>query len=470
MKLKSKKAVEYFPLVDEDTEFAKHHHYWCMFSNDLSAISDDSWSYAMCQGCTYMYHVVCLGQKDHRQRIGHNIIVLDERDGTKTCVLQCGRCSGGGKIGMITMRCLACGKVGDRCGVFKHPEKSELTGVEEAQNEEKLLEGWNDASKLIFRCMNCKRACHFDHLPKPAEPDQEASESTTKTSMDQDESMRIDTDPPVPDTSDTRNGVATENGQPKRPDVLENYTSDGYWACNECFEHRDKKVDVVLGWRSINSTSAFPEDVPEVFTREYLVKFEEESYARATWVPATWLAGISYVMKANFDSKKFDAIGSPEDVILEAWLCPDIIFDVRYDDDITREQKKFRSEAAELEAISQVTSALCKWQKLQYEESMRPVYRVNVATWENPPAEDSHLWPHFKAAYAEYVRGNWIHRPNYRGKKLPYADLSKSEDVIQAEFGHRLELKEQPKWVEGGEMFDYQIEGMKYVTLITFLP
>lgn len=53
--------------------------------------------------------------------------------------------------------------------------------------------------------------------------------------------------------------------------------------------------------------------------------------------------------------------------------------------------------------------------------------------------------------------------PNYRGKKSPYADLSKREDVIQAAFGHRLEKKEQPVWIEGGKMFDYQLEGMKYI-------
>jgi len=51
--------------------------------------------------------------------------------------------------------------------------------------------------------------------------------------------------------------------------------------------------------------------------------------------------------------------------------------------------------------------------------------------------------------------------PNYRGKKIPYADTKKSENVIQAEFGRRLEKKEQPEYIEGGEMFEYQLEGMK---------
>ena len=84
-----------------------------------------------------------------------------------------------------------------------------------------------------------------------------------------------------------------------------------------------------------------------------------------------------------------------------------------------------------------------------------------AATWETPPKEDSPYWPDFKAAYDEYVRGNWIHMPNYRRTKIPYANTSKSEDVIQAEFGHRLEKKEQPEYIEGGKMFEYQLEGMK---------
>ena len=92
-----------------------------------------------------------------------------------------------------------------------------------------------------------------------------------------------------------------------------------------------------------------------------------------------------------------------------------------------------------------------------------PKQDLTVATWEEPPPEDSPRYPAFKAAYEEYVRGQWTTKPNYRGQKSPYADVEKAEDIIQAEFGHRLEMKEQPQWLEGGKMFDHQLEGMKYV-------
>ena len=316
-KPRQKKAKEVFP-TDEDTEFAERHHYWCMRSTDWRPIDEnDKRSYAMCQSCSFMYHVECMGQKPDRLRVGHNIIVLDEKEEVKTCVLQCGKCAGGGKNGLITMRCFACGEVGPRCGEFKHPEKSEAG---------ELL-GWNDVSKVLFRCMGCERACHFDHLPAP------------KTDAND---MQID------------------------EDILEVYTS-GHWRCNECREYEGKKVDVVLGWRP--TESPLSNNVPIDFNCEYLVKFVDESYARALWVPATWLAGVSNSMKSNYDVKNLPSISSSEDVIPDAWLRPDIVFDVRYNDDIPPAMT-FRSQQDELDAVTKVTSALCKWQKLKYEESI----------------------------------------------------------------------------------------------------
>ena len=85
-----------------------------------------------------------------------SLFVLGEKDERQTCVLQCGRCSGSGKNGMITTRCFACGQVGDRCGDFKRPHTTD-----------DVLAEWNDPSKVMFRCMDCERACHFDHLPEP---------------------------------------------------------------------------------------------------------------------------------------------------------------------------------------------------------------------------------------------------------------------------------------------------------------
>jgi hypothetical protein len=347
-----------------------------------------------------MYHVECLSTKASRLQSGQNVIVVDERNKVQTCVLQCGRCSGGGKTGHITMRCLACGEIGDRCGEFKHPEKAEITNEETveddvdaiAERNDKLLQGWNDASKVMFRCMRCHRACHFDHLPpvigqdeqhNQTKPDIELSEEQHDTDgavemqIDQVDDAPKDPDAPSNLTGNLSNGiemelavVSSEDHAVPKPDTLEAYTDSNYWRCNECRQYVDKKVEVVLGWRS--STVSMPEDAPDEFSREYLIKFEEESYARAIWVPGTWLAGVSYAMKSNFDAKKMAEIESSEDVIPEAWLRADIIFDVLYEDDRSREAMRFKSETAELDALPKVTEALCKWQKLKYEESIPP--------------------------------------------------------------------------------------------------
>lgn len=357
---KVKKAAEEFP-IDNAIEFARRHHYWCMSSSDLTVINSDAKRLAMCQGCSFMHHVECLGQKAERQRVGHNVIVLDERDGKRICVLQCGRCNGKGKIGVITMRCLACGEIGGRCGQFKHPDK-----MKGAENQESFLRGWNDASKVMFRCMGCERACHFHHLPLPVSGSNASglnqAEKLNGGANDRKNKRKSDS----PNVAKSSNGVesaVTSN------DLLKIYTSE-YWRCNECREYNSKKVDVVLGWRPTNTLKKFLSDVPTDFTREYLIKFEYESYARALWVPATWLSGVSFVMKSNFDAKQTSAIEWSKDVVPDAWLRPDIIFDVTYEDDSSREQMRFRTESTELEAISRVTWVLCKWQKLRYEESI----------------------------------------------------------------------------------------------------
>jgi hypothetical protein len=292
-----------------------------MASSDFEAIEeDDTREYVHCQGCSFMFHVECLGAKAHRKKL-HEIIVVSE-DEEKVCVLQCGRCKGFGKNGAVTTRCFVCAEMGDRSGDFAHPAKS----------PDNPLEGWNDPEKVMFRCMTCNRGCHFNHLPPPPPKDSPDSEDT----------MQIDSDP------------------------LQVYTTP-HWRCNECRTYDGKKVDVILGWRPLPQISDHDD-----FLREYLVKFEAESYARVQWVPATWLAGVSFLMKSKFDAKELFAIESAKDVVLDSWLRADIVFDVAYEDDKGRESMAFRSLEEEMEAISQVTSALCKWQKLTYEECSHP--------------------------------------------------------------------------------------------------
>lgn len=392
-----KKAVDYYPNVDSDDEFATRHQYWCMSSRDLTAVDDDDENpYAMCQGCSFMFHVECLGDKKMNNGVRYNAISLEQRNGRRLCVLQCGRCSGVGKNGRNTTRCTGCGQIGERCGDFPLPKKV-IDGDEMIDDEDfetpgerkaKLLKEWNDASKVLFRCMNCERAWHFDHLPPLATKDDKENPSQLLQNGDHTQLNGEDgqEDPPpadeplvngvhseAPDEENSEQPKASVNGERKdisRPRLIEAYTS-GLWRCAECRCHHAKKVEIILGWRPSKSTVSFPDTVPSDFKNEYLVKFEDDSYARALWVSGTWLSGVSFAMKSNFDAKELLPIESSADVILEAWLRADLVFDVEYDDGLGREDMRFRSEKDELKALPRVTRALCKWQKLKYEECNR---------------------------------------------------------------------------------------------------
>jgi chromodomain-helicase-DNA-binding protein 4 len=382
-----KRAVDFYPLSEFDDEFAKRHQYFCMFSNDLTVIDEDGErDYVMCQGCSFMFHVECLGPR-FVEKARHKTIGLKERMGKRLCVLQCGKCAGIGKNGKITTRCVHCGQTGERCEEFKYPEQSAAT-KEREENEmeededlevpgvsQRFLQGWNDASKVLFRCMDCERAWHYDHL-SPLEKD---SKETTENSEPNDttvpqanrESMDIDETATNPHSHDKHDDCAKPNGI-KDPlsqnEILKSYTS-GLWRCAECQRYHNNKVEVVLGWRPSQNTSTLPDDIPDSFKREYLVKFEDESYHRALWVPGSWLSGVSFQMKSNFDSKEIPSIQTSTDAIPEAWLRVDLIFDVEYEGGLSRNDKKFRSHSEELKALPKVTRALCKWQQLKYEDS-----------------------------------------------------------------------------------------------------
>ena len=360
-KPKTQRIVENFPTVAQDTEFGKKHNYRCMFSGDLELITRNSRPWSMCQGCSYMYHVECLGRKGDRQRMGHNVIVLDERETQSTCALQCGRCNGVGKNGAITTRCFICGLVGERCGNFRHPQKVETVDPNSEGTKEReliLLSGWNDPAKVLFRCVDCERACHFNHL----------SSSTNAETSERD--MEIDT-AHQEDGIRTVARVGTDQLEERAPfkestDADRPYIAE-IWKCKDCHNAGGRKVEVILGWRQVDG-SHLPDGSPEDFKREYLIKFEDESYARVIWVPGTWLSGVAFSMKRNFDTKKNPTVESAEEVVPEAWLHTDLIFDVRYENDMTREDMRFKSQTEELEAVTQVTWALCKWQNLDYEK------------------------------------------------------------------------------------------------------
>jgi PHD/FYVE-zinc-finger like domain len=413
-KPRARKVCDEFPEVeDPEDEFSRRHHFWCIFANDNTEIDpEDGQEYVMCQGCSFMYHVECLGKGRH------NFITLDERDYTRFCVLQCGKCAGIGKNGANTVRCAGCGELGDRCGEFVRPEKvgGEAMTVEGTLSDEMksvLLTGWNDPEKVMFRCTACDRAWHFDHLPPMSEEDVEAEidlldelkdvpvppnadqqngehqngehqngehqngehQSGEHQNGDQLNGLRQDNSPPTDEDIDEPDkdvmdidASALKRGTPSPADILQTYTSNS-WKCLDCYRYSANKVTLILAHRVHPSPSP---TAPPDFSTAYLVKFEDKSFARTAWVTGPWLAGVAPSMKKNYDAKGLMPATSATEVIPEAWLRADMVLAVRYDDDVSREGMRFRGRQVEMDALPRVTSAFIKWQKLTYEECSSP--------------------------------------------------------------------------------------------------
>jgi hypothetical protein len=105
---------------------------------------------------------------------------------------------------------------------------------------------------LVFRCIGCKRAAHYDCLPPPA------------------------------DFSGTRE------------DLVEHYQEK--WTCLDCQTYQ-YKVESILAWRP------YPENAPQPkqedlhyrsnLPREYLVKWQTRGYNRCQWASHTWLLAKS---------------------------------------------------------------------------------------------------------------------------------------------------------------------------------
>jgi chromodomain-helicase-DNA-binding protein 4 len=108
--------------------------------------------------------------------------------------------------------------------------------------------------ELLFRCVTCTRASHYAHLRPPSDEE----------------------------TFDT---IA----------LALHYQHNSAWKCADCVSFV-YKVDKILAWRPSHGSSAEPlygagqiPDYTHPLPREYLVKWQDRAYKRASWVPHMWL-------------------------------------------------------------------------------------------------------------------------------------------------------------------------------------
>ncbi|KAF2274723.1 uncharacterized protein EI97DRAFT_434949 [Westerdykella ornata] len=366
-----------------------------------------------CQGCSLAYHKNCLGNRGTRDHLVTKI-------GDENFVLQCKRCINFYKRKDPTApdlaKCSDCHKPGPACRPFRE-RKSPLQEQKERDDnggQDPIVDVppnlINNAANVLFRCTRCSRAYHYHHLP-PLSP------YAMVTDRDEDE------------TADER---------------FQEYART--WRCKECNDTKDLKVGGLIAWRPSDVETYQPGTSCEMLSedeKQYLIKWENQSYFRAAWHSGAWTWGVTApAMRKAFNKREDGPKMRTEDAIPEEFLRIDIVLDVKYTSYV-----EVQKEEIDKARIKEVDKALIKYKGLGYED----------AVWEKVPTpEDGERWLDFVTAYNDWVAGRYIRYPKQGHLK---ARLDKARATPFA----KLEKEKQPDNLVGGELMKYQIEGLNWI-------
>jgi chromodomain-helicase-DNA-binding protein 4 len=366
-----------------------------------------------CQGCSLSYHKNCLGTRSSREHLVTKV-------GDEHFVLQCKRCVNvyqkKDRCAPDLARCQDCKKDGDSCQAFRHRKSTLQEAKEREENDgddpitDVPSELVNNAHNVLFRCTKCSRAWHYHHLP-PLSP----------------YAMEINRDDK--ELADER---------------FREYSNK--WMCKECDETDDKKIGALVAWRPSDVETFEPGTPCELVSeddKQYLVKWEKQSYFRAQWFSGAWTWGVSApAMRRAFFKKEDGPKMRTEDAIPEEYLRIDIVLDVKFTSIVNSEL-----EAVIKARIKEVDKALIKYKGLGYED----------AVWEKVPVpEEGDRWTDFVTAYDDWVAGRFIRCPKP-------TSLKARVDAARAKPFAALERKEQPDNLIGGKLMDYQLEGLNWL-------
>jgi superfamily II DNA or RNA helicase len=364
-----------------------------------------------CQGCTLAYHKSCLGPRNSREHLVTKI-------GGGDSVLQCRRCVGYARKKDPTApdqgKCADCHQHGNACHPFRSRKSSAQEQKERDENEgedpsyEVDPSRLNQADNVLFRCLSCWRAFHFEHLP-------------------------------------SRSDIMDMDAEVDAEQRFREYSRD--WRCKDCLD-MPAKVSGLIAWKPIDEDSydpGMPLEAIDEDEKAYLVKWEAMSYFRACWMPGAWVWGVSAHGTRKAFAKRDDAQHPKmrtEDAIPEDFLRTDIVLDIKYTSYVehtTAEVDKAR--------IREIDKALIKYKGLGYED----------AVWEAPPQpDDGERWNDFLMAYNDWILGRYI-RPAKTSTLKSRIEKARNQDFA------KLEKKTQPDNVEGGQLMQYQIEGLNWL-------
>ncbi|CAO2655961.1 Nn.00g047640.m01.CDS01 [Neocucurbitaria sp. VM-36] len=366
-----------------------------------------------CQGCSLAYHKNCLGNRSTRDHLVTKV-------GDGNFVLQCKRCINFYKKKDATApdlsKCQDCIQPGASCKPFRHRKttQQEMKDREENGGQDPIVavpsKLINNAHNVLFRCTKCSRAWHYHHLPP-------MSQYAMDINRDDEE-------------------MADER--------FREYS--GKWLCKECDDTQDQKVGSIIAWRPSDVETYRPGsscDMVSEDDKQYLIKWENQSYFRAAWYSGAWTWGVtaSAMRKAFFKREEGPKMRT-EDAIPEEYLRIDIVLDIKYTSYV-----EVRSEEIDKARIKEVDKALIKYKGLGYED----------AVWEKVPApEDGDRWLDFVTAYNDWVAGRYIRYPKQGPLK---ARLEKARSTPFS----KLEREKQPENLVGGELMKYQVDGLNWI-------
>ncbi|KAJ9640988.1 hypothetical protein H2199_005656 [Coniosporium tulheliwenetii] len=399
---------EVFKQLPRTDEFRNRHSQHC----DTCGQGNNAGPLIYCQGCILAYHKNCIGHRTGREHLVTKV-------GDEDFVLQCRRCVNIAQKRDSTApnqaKCQDCNETGASCFPFRErktplqeqKERDENDGADPITPVNPDL--INNVDNVLFRCMTCWRAFHFHHLPSRAA-----------------HMMDIDYDD-------------EERAQYR----FSEYCRD--WKCKDCL-NMPAKVSGLIAWRpgDVESyTAGTPVDAMNQDDIYYLIKWENLSYFRAAWMPGAWTWGVTApAMRKAFAKKNPPPKMRTEDAIPEEFLRIDIVLDVKYTSFVD-----ISTIEIDMARIKEVDEALIKYKGLGYED----------AVWEKVPApEDGERWSDFETAYTDWVKGRYIRIPK-GGRINARVEKARSQPFT------KLEKKKQPESVVGGELMDYQLEGLNWL-------
>ncbi|CAI6326909.1 unnamed protein product [Periconia digitata] len=366
-----------------------------------------------CQGCSLSYHKNCLGNRAGREHLVTKI-------GEDNYVLQCRRC-----VNMYKKKdrtapdlsmCQDCHHTGPACKPFRRfktptqeqKEREENDGFDPIVDVQSEL--INNARNVMFRCTKCWRAYHYHHLP-----------SLSPYAMD-----------------------ITRDEDEIADDRFREYSSR--WTCKECDETEDMKVSGLVAWRPADVETYRPGTACYEINeddKQYLIKWENQSYFRSTWFSGAWTWGVTApVTRKAFFKRENGPKMRTEDAIPEEYFRIDIVLDIKYTSYVD-----VKSEEILKARIKEVDKALIKYKGLGYED----------AVWERVPTpEDGDRWLDFVTAYNDWVAGQYIRYPKQSALR------GRIEKVRASPFA-KLEKQKQPGNLVGGELMKYQLEGLNWL-------